>query len=84
MIDLPAAILARVAARGPDKSVCPSEVARATWPDNWRGHMDEVRAAARVLAKAGRIRVTQGDADLHPDEPWVGPVRLRSIGGGAA
>ena len=70
-------ILNHVAARGADKSVCPSEVARAVFPADWRVRMEDVRQAARVLAKAGQIHVTQGDNVLDPEEAWVGPVRLR-------
>ena len=71
------AILSLVGGRGAGKSVCPSEVARALAPDDWRAHMDGVRAEARVLAKAARLRVTQGHKTLTPDGAWKGPIRLR-------
>lgn len=77
MHDLAAAILAHLTARGPDKSVCLSEVARAHVPDDWRAHMPAVREAARGLAREGRLRVTQGERELDPNESWVGPVRFR-------
>jgi hypothetical protein len=70
-----AAILRAVAARGRDKSVCPSEVARALDPVDWRALMPAVRTAASALAQAGRIRITQGGRRL--DGPWRGPIRLR-------
>ncbi len=70
-------ILTLLRARGPRKSICPSEVARALYPDDWRDHMDEVRDAARVLAKAATIRITQGTVDLDPAGTWTGPIRLR-------
>jgi len=63
--------------RGPGKSLCPSEVARALAPQDWRAQMEPVRKAARELARAGRIRVTQKEKELSPDSPWRGPVRLR-------
>jgi hypothetical protein len=63
--------------RGPGKSICPSEVARSVAPEDWRPLMESVRTAARELARAGRIRITQGDAELDPDGDWSGPVRLR-------
>lgn len=74
---LDTAILAHLTARGPGKSICPSEVARAQAPANWRAHMPAVRDAARQLARDGRLRVTQGQRDLDPAEAWTGPIRLR-------
>ncbi len=70
-------ILALLRKRTPTSSICPSEVARALYPDDWRTRMGEVRDAARVLAKAGEIRVTQGDIELGPTAIWKGPIRLR-------
>ena len=72
-----AAILELVAARGPEKSGCPSEVARRLYPEDWRAHMDEVRAAARELLREGRIRVTQGEAELAAEGEWRGAIRVR-------
>lgn len=54
-----AAILKAVDERGPLKTVCPSEVARALWPKHWRMHMDELRTVAADLVRADRLRVTQ-------------------------
>ncbi|MCV3272914.1 DUF3253 domain-containing protein [Roseobacter sinensis] len=45
--------------RGPGKTFCPSEVARALSPDRWRDLMAEVRQVADALAEAGEIVVTQ-------------------------
>jgi len=70
-------ILALVRERDASKSICPSEVARELYPEDWRMHMDDVREAARVLAKAGHIRITQGDCELDPEAAWKGPIRLR-------
>lgn len=71
------AIHALLAARADGASVCPSEVARALWPQGWRARMDAVRAVARALAARGEVRVTQRGVNLHPSEPWRGPIRLR-------
>ncbi|MEM9168620.1 MAG: DUF3253 domain-containing protein [Pseudomonadota bacterium] len=71
-----AAILAVVAERGPDKSACPSDVARRLDPDDWRALMDPVRKAAAALARDGRIVVTQKGAPVDI-ETARGPVRLR-------
>lgn len=69
-----AAILARAAACGAGTSFCPSEVARAISPD-WRGLMPGVRAAAAVLAREGRLRVTRRGVEVDA-LTTKGPIRL--------
>lgn len=64
-------------ARAPGGSICPSDVARARYPRNWRKHLDDVREAARHLARHDVIAITQGDQRLDPDRPFRGPIRLR-------
>lgn len=56
--EIEAAILRAAAARGPDRSACPSEVARALAAD-WRPLLGAVREAGARLAAQGRLRVTQ-------------------------
>ena len=69
-------ILAALEERGAEKSVCPSEIARALWPEDWREHMDQVRAVAAQLAEQGRLQVTQKGKPI--DLATVkGPIRLR-------
>jgi hypothetical protein len=87
--DIAAAILALVAARGPDASICPSEAARvvAGSDGDWRARMADVRRIAHALAAEGRIEITQRGVPVGPgsksgsasgrDAPIVGPVRLR-------
>lgn len=70
-------ILELLQARGPGKSICPSEAARAVGDDGWRDLMEPARAVARELAVQGRIVVTQGNRVLSPVEEWHGPVRIR-------
>ena len=70
------AIVELVGERGPDKTVCPSEVARKLDPANWRSLMDEVRAAAAELEAAGDIEVTQGGKVVALSGAR-GPIRLR-------
>jgi hypothetical protein len=62
------------AARGPGKSICPSEVARRFGRD-WREQMPLVREEAGKLAQEGRIWILQrGQPVSVPDAK--GPIRL--------
>lgn len=61
---------------GPNKSICPSEVARALSASNWRELMEPVRRVGTQLAKAGHIEITQKGVVVHPDEVR-GPIRYR-------
>ena len=71
------AIDALLAARRADASICPSEVARRLSPDDWRALMPRVREVAFDMARAGRVRITQGDRAVNPVQPVGGPIRLR-------
>ncbi|MCR3750384.1 DUF3253 domain-containing protein [Lentzea californiensis] len=71
------AVLDLVEARGPGKSICPSEAARAVGEDGWRDLMEPARAVARELAAQGRVVVTSGDRVLSPSDEWHGPIRIR-------
>ena len=77
MADVAETIFSLLEERGAEKSICPSEVARALWPTHWRAHMEAVREEARRLTRVGRLRVTQGATVLDPDVAWTGPIRLR-------
>lgn len=48
-------IIELLASRKPESSICPSDAARALWPngEQWRDRMDDVRAAAAGLARRG-------------------------------
>ena len=70
------AIQALLQARGPDKSVCPSDVARLLAPDGWRPLMEPVRAVARELVTQGKLRITQKGKDVDPASVR-GAIRLR-------
>jgi hypothetical protein len=72
------AILDLARERGPAKSICPSDAARAVSGDGWRDLMDQARDAARDLAKQGEVVITQGDETLDPDATWRGPIRIRA------
>ncbi len=74
-----ATLLRLVDARGPAKSICPSEVARALMPE-WQGLMGAVRRVAMRLAVAGRIEILRKGKPVDPVDVR-GVIRLRSGGG---
>ncbi|GAC1342265.1 MAG: hypothetical protein NVSMB18_15970 [Acetobacteraceae bacterium] len=71
-----AQILALTAARGSQKSICPSEVARALDSD-WQRLMTPVRQAAARLAQAGRIEILRHGRPVDP-AAFKGVIRLRA------
>lgn len=74
------AIDALLDARRTGASICPSEAARAVWPEDWRSHMEEVREVARVMSAEGRLEITQRGRVVD-DLNFSGPIRLRRPGG---
>lgn len=74
-----AALLRLATERGADKSLCPSEVARALAPDDWRPLMTPVRAEAVRLAREGRVEVLRkGKPVAAPDlDSLRGVIRVR-------
>lgn len=59
------------AARGADKSICPSEVARAVagdLPDQWGPLMQPVRRVAVRLMKEGRLVILRKGKPVDPDD----------------
>ena len=62
------------AARGPDKTFCPSEAARHLFED-WRPRMGDVRRVAAGLCGEGRLRCTRGGRVADPLSAG-GPIRL--------
>lgn len=58
-------------------SICPSEAARLVGGQQWRDLMEPAREAARVLARAGEVEITQRGAVVDPDGQWRGPIRIR-------
>lgn len=63
-------------ARAAGATICPSEVARALAPLDWRRSMPEVRATALQLARDGRLELRQRGVSIDPDDEWRGPIRL--------
>ena len=74
-------ILRQTAARGADKSICPSEVARALAPedDAWRRLMGAVRATAIRLAREGQVEVLRKCKPVDSAAEIRGVIRLRII-----
>ena len=71
-----AAILHLLQARGPGKSICPSEAARALAPD-WHSLLGPVRRVAIALAQAGRLEILRKGQPIDPADTR-GVIRLRS------
>jgi hypothetical protein len=69
------AIIELLLQRGQGKTICPSEVVRRLYPDNWREKMDDVRQVARELVKKDKIEITQKGEVVDPLAR--GPIRLR-------
>lgn len=59
------------------KSICPSDFARAYFDEeSWRDQMEVIRCAARRLAQAGKIIVTQKGMEVSSLN-FRGPIRLQ-------
>ena len=73
-----AVILDLCTKRGPDKTICPSEVARAATENggNWRAHMDDILRIGAQLMRAGCIETTQRGVRVDPLTA-KGPIRFR-------
>ena len=71
------AIFTLLAQRQRGATICPSDAARAVYPnaDQWRAAMPAVRAIARQLAAQGRLVVTQGGKAVDTTTA-KGPIRL--------
>ena len=84
--ELESAILSLLAVRGRGKTICPSEAAKLVAGEdrdkekasrrNWEALMEPARTAARRLAAAGKIVITQHNHIVDPSTAR-GPIRLR-------
>lgn len=68
-------ILRLIGERGPGKTICPSEAARAERGGDWRTLMKPVRRAALKLAREGRIAIYRKGKPVDPDQA-KGVIRL--------
>ncbi|PVH25140.1 DUF3253 domain-containing protein [Sphingobacterium corticibacter] len=71
------AILSTTAARGADKSICPSEVARQLYPDNWRDRMQDVVEVAIALHRQGKVVIVQHGEPVDVNQ-IKGPIRIKT------
>ncbi len=75
--DIRAAILGLLDRRGPGKTICPSDAARALAGDEgFRALMAPVRATAAALRAEGALEVTQRGTPVDPATAR-GAIRLR-------
>jgi hypothetical protein len=72
-----AAMLQIAAERGPEKSLCPTDVARAVSTENWRPLLGAVRKVAADLARQGKIEILRKGKPINPDD-MRGVIRLRA------
>ena len=70
------AILDLLGDRAPPATICPSEAARLVDGERWRDLLEPARRAARRLAAAGRVEITQGGRVVDPSS-FRGPIRIR-------
>ena len=85
-VQLEEAILSLLAARPRDATICPSEAARLVsrpGEADWRELMEPARRAARRLADAGEVEITQAGHPVNPSTA-KGPVRIRLTTTGGA
>ncbi len=76
---LAAEILRQATERGPGKSICPSEVARALGGEDWHPLMTPVRNAAIALAQDGKLLILRKGKPVAP-EGVKGVIRLAAPG----
>jgi hypothetical protein len=76
--DISATILSTATHRGPEKSTCPSEVARMLFPDDWRKHMKDVVDVAIDLHNQGKVVITQKGIPIDVNH-IKGPIRIKII-----
>jgi hypothetical protein len=73
-------VLAVLARRRRDATICPSEAARAVAGDEeWRQLMEPARRAARRLAHRELVQILQGGRVVDPSD-FRGPIRVRRLG----
>lgn len=69
-------ILSVAAQRGPEKTTCPSEIARMLFPDDWRNHMKDIVDVAIELHNQGKVLITQKGIPIDVNH-IKGPIRIK-------
>jgi hypothetical protein len=69
-------LLEKVQARGAEKSICPSEVARDLGGAEWRSLMEPIRNVGAELVESGEILALQRGQSVHPLSA-KGPIRFQ-------
>jgi len=64
--------------RGPNKTICPSDVAREMFPGDWRKHMEEIRMEAIILNNDGKVLITQKGINIDTNH-IKGPIRIKIV-----
>lgn len=75
---LAAAITTLLGHRGPAKTICPSDAARAVGGDRWRTLVPVAREVARAMARRGEVEITKKGVVQDVDAEWKGPIRIRT------
>ncbi len=70
------AILELTVARGPGKTICPTDAAKAVSASEWRKVLADVRAEAIRLHKAGAITIYRKGKPVENPETFKGVYRL--------
>lgn len=78
LVDVEHIILSLATKRGANKSICPSEAARAVSGEHWRSVMDAVHQAAITLHDKRAIAFTQGGKIVQPQK-LSGPYRIKIV-----
>jgi hypothetical protein len=73
--DIKQAILSAASERGAFKTTCPSEIARALFPQDWRKHMGDIRDAAIELRHEGKVVISQKGKPIDTGH-IKGPIRI--------
>jgi hypothetical protein len=74
--DISDAIMSIATQRGPEKSTCPSEIARMLFPDDWRKYMKDVLDVAIDLHVQGKVLITQKGTPVDVKH-IKGPIRIK-------
>jgi hypothetical protein len=75
--DIAETILSMAKQRGPEKSTCPSEIARILYPESWRAHMENVVDVAIDLHIQGKVVITQKGTPVDVNH-IKGPIRIKT------